>query len=70
LPDENFNKNPNDAEKRPEKGYTVCLKARKKPDFVSGITTPLSQKTSKLQQYQKKFLQKSCLALYWNTDLP
>jgi len=29
LPDENFNKKPNNA-KRPEKGQTDCLKARKK----------------------------------------
>jgi len=30
LADENFNKKPNNAKKRPEKGQTDCLKARKK----------------------------------------
>jgi len=30
LPDENFNKKPNNAKKRPEKGQTDCLKANKK----------------------------------------
>jgi len=42
LPDENFNKKPNSAKKRPKKAKpTVC-----------GIAIPLSQKTSKLQEYQ------------------
>jgi len=30
LPDENFNKKPNNAKKRPEKIQSDCLKARKK----------------------------------------
>jgi len=51
LPDENFNKKPNIAKKRPEKGQTDCLKARKKPIFVFDIALPLLQKTSKLQEY-------------------
>jgi len=29
LPDENFNKKPNNAKQRPEKSQTGCLKARK-----------------------------------------
>ena len=37
LPDENLNKKPNNAEKRPEKGQTECLKARKNPNFICGI---------------------------------
>jgi len=45
LPDESFNKNPYNAEKRPEKGQTDCLKARKKPNIICGIAIP-SQKTS------------------------
>jgi len=42
LPDENVNKKPNTAKKRPEKGQTDCLKARKK-HCISGITMPLPQ---------------------------
>jgi len=73
LPDENFNKKPNNAKKRPKKGQTDCLKVRKKPNFICSIAIPLSQKTSKLQEYQIFFFEikiKSCLSLYWNTDLP
>jgi len=33
LPDENLNKKPNNAKKKPEKGQTDRLKARKKPNF-------------------------------------
>jgi len=35
LPDEKLNKKPNSAKKRPEKGRTVCLKARKKVKLVN-----------------------------------
>jgi len=63
LPDENFNQQPNNAKERPEK----------KPNFICSIPIPLSQKTSKLQKYQNFFFEikvKSCLALYWSTNLP
>ena len=56
-----------------KKGQTDCLKVRKKPNFICSIAIPLSQKTSKLQEYQNFFFEikiKSCLSLYWNTDLP
>ena len=69
LPDENFNKKPNNAKQR---GQTDCLKARKKPNFICSLAIPLSQKTSKLQEHQNFLLEiknKSCLALYWSTDL-
>ena len=52
LPNENFNKKANNA-KRPEKGHTNCLKARKRQNFICGVAIPLSQKTSELQAYQK-----------------
>jgi len=55
-PVENFNKKPNNAKKRPEKGQTDCLKARKKPNFICGIAFPFPQKASKLQEYEKKIL--------------
>jgi len=44
LPDENFNKKPNNAKKRPAKGRIDCLKASKKPNFNCGIAIPLSPK--------------------------
>jgi len=46
LPDEIFNEKPNNAKKRPEKGRTDCLKARKKPNFICSVAIPMSQKTS------------------------
>jgi len=52
----NFNKKLNNDKKMPEKGQNDCLKAKKKPNFICGIAIPLSQKTSKLQEYQKLFL--------------
>jgi len=55
LPNENFNKKPNNAQKRIEKFQTDCLKARKKPNFICCIAIPLSQKISKLQEYQSNF---------------
>jgi len=73
LPDDNFNKKPNNAKKRPEQDQSDCLKSRKKPIFICGIAIVLSQKISKLREYQKHFFKikfKSCLALYWSTDLP
>jgi len=33
LPDKNFNKKPNSTKKRPEKGQTDCLKARRKAEL-------------------------------------
>jgi len=39
LPDENFNKKPNSA-----KSHSDCLKGRKKPNCICGISMPLSQK--------------------------
>jgi len=56
LPDENFNKKPNNAKQRPEKSQTGCLKARKKPNFICGIAILLSQKPSKLEESQHIFL--------------
>jgi len=44
LPEENFNKKPNNAKKRSKKGQTHCSKARKKPNLFCGIAIPLSQK--------------------------
>jgi len=44
LPDENFNKKPNSAKKRSEKGQTDGLKARKKSNFICGIAILLSQR--------------------------
>jgi len=38
MPHENINKKPNNA----KKGQTDCLKARKKPNFICGISIPLS----------------------------
>jgi len=67
LPDENFNKKPNNAEKRPEKGQTDCLKARKKTNFICCIANPLSQKLLLYKNIKKNFSEikiKSFLALY------
>jgi len=44
LPNENFNKKPKNAKKKPEKGQSAYLKAIKKPNFICGISIPLSQK--------------------------
>jgi len=44
-PDEESNKKPNNQtfpKKRPEKGQTDCLEARKKPNFVRDVVIPLS----------------------------
>jgi len=73
LPEENFNKNPNDAKKMPEKSQTNCLKARKKPNFIRGIAIPLSQKHINYKHIKNFFFEikvKSCLALYRSSDLP
>jgi len=56
--------------KRPEKGQTDWLKARKKPNFICVIAIPLSQKTSKLQAYQRKFSSKLRLNLAWHYTRP
>ena len=73
LPDKNFNKKPNNAKKRPKKGQTDCSKARKKAKLYLRYCHSFVTKTSKLQEYQKFFFDvkiKSCLALFWSTDLP
>jgi len=72
LPGENFNKKPNNAKKRAAKGQTDCLKARKKAKLYLRYCHCFVTKISKLQEYQKKIFKikiKSCLALYWSTDL-
>jgi len=66
FPDKNFNKKPNSANMRPEKGQTDCLKARKKPNFICGIAILLSQKIYELQEYQKNFLQNQGLNFAWH----
>jgi len=46
---------------------------QKETNFICGIAIVLSQKISELQEYKKIFFKikiKSCLALYWSTDLP
>jgi len=43
-------KKPNSGNKRPEKGQTDCLKARKKQNCSCVVTMPSSQKTFKLQE--------------------
>jgi len=63
LPDENFNKKPNNAKKRPEKGQTLFVVL---PSFVT-------KKYLNYKNIKKIFFKiktKSCLALYWSTDLP
>jgi len=55
LQDDNFNKKPNSAKKRPDKGQTDW-KARKKSNFVCGIALPFSQKTSKLKDLIRNFI--------------
>jgi len=65
LRDENFNKKPNNAKKRPEKGQTDCLKARKTPSFMCGIAIPLSQKTQ-ITSISKFFSSKLRLNLAWH----
>jgi len=58
------------GQKRPSR---LFKRPEKKPNFICSIAIPLSQKTSKLQEHQKFLFEikiKSCLALYWNTDLP
>jgi len=59
-------KKPSSAKQRPRKGQTECLKARKKPNCICGIVIPLSQKTFKLQEYQKCFSSKLRLSLAWH----
>jgi len=49
MPVENFNKKPNNAEKRSEKGQTVCLNTRKMPNFVV-LPFLRHKETSKLQE--------------------
>jgi len=66
FPDENFSKKSNSAKKRSEKGQTDCLKARKEPNFVCGVTIPLSQKTSELQEYHSNFSSKIILTFAWH----
>ena len=70
MPDENFNKKPNNA----EKGHTDHLKDRKKPNFSCGIAIPLSQKKHLNYKSIKEFFFeikiKSCLAMYSRTDRP
>jgi len=51
--------------KRPEKGQNDCLKARKRPNCICGITMLLPQKTFKSQEYQKSYL-KLRLSLAWH----
>jgi len=54
LPDESFNKNPNNAKNRPEKGQTDCLMSIKKTLFT--VLPFVCQKIiSGLQAYQKNF---------------
>jgi len=52
LPDENFNKNPNNAKKRPKKGQTCCLKAKKRQTLFEVLPFLCRKKTSTLQEYQ------------------
>ena len=55
------------------KSQTMQKRGQKKPNFICGIAIPLSQKTSKSQEYQKILFEikiKSCLVLRWSTDLP
>jgi len=54
LPDEKFNKKPNCAKKRPEKGQTDCLIGQKKSQTLFAVLTFLCHKEAfKLQEYQK-----------------
>jgi len=50
LPDKNFDKSPNSATKRREKGQAVYLEATKKPKFVV-LLFFFHEKTPKLQEY-------------------
>ena len=56
LPDENFNKKPNSAKKRPEKGQTDCLKARKKPNCICSVAIPLKQRNISITRISNNFL--------------
>jgi len=58
FPDENFDKKPNSALKRSEKGQTGYLKARKKPNFACGTACLLSFATKQSYKYiTRNFLQ-------------
>jgi len=62
----NFNEKKNNAKKRPKKGQTDCLKARKKPNFICGIAIPLSQKHLNYKNIKKNFSSKLRLNLAWH----
>jgi len=66
LSDENFNKKPNSAKKSSEKGPKRLIKTRKKPNFIYGIVIPCHRETYELQEYQKKFVSKFRLSLFWH----
>jgi len=51
LPDEYVNKKPNNAKKKPQKGQTDCIKARKKPNFLVILLFLCHKETSKLQEH-------------------
>jgi len=56
LPDENFNKKPNNAKNWPEKGQTDCLKAEKSQTLFAVSPFLSRKKTSNVQEYLKKLL--------------
>jgi len=66
LPDDNCNKKPNNAKKRPERGQAHCLKARKKPNFICGIAIPLKQNTCPVNYKNKKKISKLNINLSWH----
>ena len=55
LPDENFNKKPNSAKKRPENGQTDCLKARKKPNYLRNYHAFVTKKYLNYKNYKKNY---------------
>jgi len=56
LPDENFNKKPNSAKKRREKGQTDCLKARKKAKLYLRYYHAFVTKYIQITRISKKYL--------------
>ena len=47
-------------------GQSDWLKARKKPSFIYGIVIPCHRETYELQEYQKKFVSKLRVSLFWH----
>jgi len=65
LPDEYFNKKPNSAKKRPEKGQSDCLKTGKKASLFAVLLFNCHNETSKLQDHHQKFSSKLKLKSYF-----